>query len=101
MANTIHYYRLYLTEPVRKALGINLRYKQVYLFHIKGRTYLSTNVIPKNGKTHILNAKIVGWRWAIDLPKHLCIYEPKEYRFVATSGRVIEILPELLEKNKK
>lgn len=94
MANTDVFYRLYLREPIRKALGINLNRTNVYFFNFKNKAYLSTTAIPKHGKVKLLKAYIAIDCWCIDIPKRLLKYTPGTYRFLEHVDKILEILPE-------
>lgn len=98
MANTVPFFRMYLKEPIRKFLGINLKRKKIYIFKVKNKTYLSTNVIPKNSKYALLSAKLGIYSWYIDIPETYVDYTPTNYKLLNTRGKVLELLSS--EKNK-
>ena len=91
MVNTIPYYRLNLTERIRKHLGINLKNKKIYVFKVNHKTYLSVDAIPKHAEFKILTVKLGYYRWYINIPTPFCEYEPTGYKLLNTSGRVLEL----------
>lgn len=93
MDNPISFYRVYLKEPIRKFLGINLKHKKIYVFKVKNRTYLSTNAIPKTAKYKKLTAKIGMYSWFIDVPETYLEYVPATYKLLNTRGKVLELIP--------
>lgn len=93
MANQIPFYRLYLTERIRKHLGINLKNKKIYVFKVKNRTYLSTDTIPKHAKFEILQVKLGTTQWFINIPETYLDYEPQTYKLLNTRGKVLELVP--------
>lgn len=92
MANTVPFFRMYLKEPARKALGINLKNKKIYLFKVQNKVYLSTNVIPKSGKYKIIRAKLGMYSWIIDIPIDYVGYTPTNYKVLNTRGKVLELI---------
>ncbi|MCQ2383068.1 MAG: hypothetical protein MJ060_04585 [Clostridia bacterium] len=97
MAVKVPYYRLYLTEPIRKALGINYKIKKIYVFKVKHITYLSTNAIPNNCKMGILTAKIGKYNWFVDVPVTWLEYEPAEYVMLNSKVTILKLLKQKKE----
>ena len=91
MANSIPFYRLYLTERLRKLLGINLKNKKIYVFKVAHKTYLSCDAIPKSAVFAELTVKLGYNAWYINIPITYLEYEPASYRLLNTRGRVIEL----------
>lgn len=94
MANTVPFYRLYLNEPLRKFLGINLKNKKIYIFKVNHKTYLSTDAIPKSGKATKINVVLGRYSWYINIPTTYVEYVPTGYRLLNTRGKVIELTSE-------
>lgn len=92
MANTIPFFRLYLNEKLRKFLGINLKKKKIYVFKVKDKTYLSTDVIPKTGNVGILTVKLGYNAWYINIPETYLDYVPSNFRLLNTRGKVLELI---------
>lgn len=92
MASKVPFYRMYLPEKLRKNLGINLKNRRVYIFSVKGRTFLSMNVLPKNAQFSVLKVKLGNSAWYIDLPSNLTHFEPNSYKVLNIPGFVIELL---------
>lgn len=99
MANTVPFYRLYLTEKLRKFLGINLKNKKIYVFKVNHITYLSTTTIPKSGKVKVLNVTLGETQWFINIPTTYLEYEPAQYTLLNTVGKVLELIPSEKIKN--
>ena len=94
MANTVPFYRMYLNEPLRKHLGINLKNKKIYIFKVKHKTYLSTNMVPKSAKFKVIKVTLGCLAWYIDIPTEFVEYVPTGYRLLNTRGKVIELTSE-------
>ena len=93
MANTIPFYRMYLSEKLRKFLGINLKNKKIYVFKVNHKTYLSTDTIPKSGMCERLNVRLGNRAWFINIPITYLEYEPQSFRLLNTRGKVLELVP--------
>lgn len=93
MENTVPFYRIYLSDPIRKYLRINLKHTQVYVFKHKHYTYLSTDVIPKDANFSLCSAKLGLYQWCLDIPKHLLEYEPDKdkHTVIMSEHRIIKI----------
>lgn len=94
MANTIPFYRIYLNDRLRRFLGINLLNKKIYVFKVKGKTYLSTDTIPKSGLCKQLTVKLGSIQWYVNIPTNYLEYEPKTFKLLNTHGRVLELVSE-------
>lgn len=91
MANTVPFYRIRLNDRLRKFLGINLLNKKIYVFKVKGKTYLSTDTIPKSGICEQLSVKLGSDHWYVNIPTTYLDYEPNNIRLLNTHGRVLEL----------
>ena len=92
MATSTNFYRIYLKEPVRKYLGINLKKKKIYMFIVNNKMYLSTDAIPKNKKIYKLTVKLGLYSWFIDIPTNYAIYQPTSYKLLNTANKVLELV---------
>lgn len=91
MATSVPVYRMFLNETLRKHLGINLKNKKIYIFKVKHKTYISTDMVPKSTSFKILNVILGSTCWFIDIPASYVEQEPSSYRLLNTKGKVIEI----------
>lgn len=94
MANKVPFFRLYLNEKLRKFLGINLKKRKIYVFKVKSKTYLSTDVIPVSGVVSILTVKLGYNAWYINIPNTYLEYTPTGYKLLNTRGKVLELTNE-------